>query len=227
MVAIVDDAYLSRYIELYKTQRLYLGEGIYENAIDNNYDSADDDYDSDGELMDNECYNPEEPSITRYNIVLCELYNQGIHGNCEGSTVGTHYLVNSRYKDLNMGKIRHTVNSIKHPYMVALWRRSKHALRHPIFRNYNNIISRQNYIKPEIAECIYLETQECIAILKTFWVRLIQRTWRNVLEKRKQIIRKRSSQSALYIRETTGKWPRDCLVYPGLKGMLYPIKNLH
>ena len=220
MVDIIDDAYLTRYINLYKERGLYLGEGIYENAIDVNND-----YDSDGEVISENCYDPEEPSITRYNIVLCELYNESIHGKCEGSTVGTHYLVNSRYRDFNLEKIYHTLNFIKHPYMVALWRRSKYALTHTIFRNYNNIISRHNYIKPEIAECIYLDTHECVAILKTFWIRLIQRTWRNILEKRKQIIRKRSYPNELYMREITGTWTNDCLVYPGLKGMLYPIKN--
>ena len=219
MVDIIDDAYIKRYIELYGYM-LYHRDGIYEN-ISNTFD---DDYNSDGELINSDCYEPEEPSATRYNIVLCELYNEGIHGNCGESSVGTHYLVNCRYKCLNLGEIRTNINYIMHPYMIALWRRTKHILAHSIYRNYNNIISRQNYIKPEIAECIYLETHECVAILKTFWIRLIQRTWKNVMRRRAIVIQKRTNPHELYNRQITGNWSSDCVVYPGLRGMLTQLK---
>ena len=218
MVNIIDDAYLKRYIELYRIYMLHSSDGIYENISN----TSDNDYNSDGELIDSDCYEPEEPSATRYNIVLCELYNEGIHG---VSTIGSHYLVNCRYKCLNLDEIRTDTNHIMHPYMIALWRRAKHVLTHQIYRNYNNIISRQNYIKPEIAECIYLETHECVAILKTFWIRLIQRTWKTVMRRRADVIQKRTNPIALYNREITGNWSSDCSIYPGLRGMLNPIKN--
>ena len=93
--------------------------------------------------------------------------------------------------------------------------------RHDIFKNYKNIISNKNYIKPEIAECIYLRNDgECIAILKTYWIRLIQRTWKNIYKKRISLIKKRCNLNSLKYKEIYGKWPNNCNEYPSLKGML-------
>ena len=91
---------------------------------------------------------------------------------------------------------------------------------HKLIRNYHNIISRVNYIKPEIAECFELPTGEYIAIIKTFWIKIIQRKWKKVYAVRQDIIKIRSCLSSLYTRQITGKWPDSCIDLPGLKGML-------
>ena len=95
---------------------------------------------------------------------------------------------------------------------------------HPTIRNYHNIISKPNYIKPEIGEYIILPTQEAIAILKTFWIRIIQRKWKKIFQERKNIIRQRCSIYNLNIRQIYGKWPQHCIKLPGLKGMLSDLK---
>jgi hypothetical protein len=219
MMGTIDDAFIKEYIKRY-----YQNQEVSSNYDSDEYDS--DEYDSDGCLLDNIRYEPEEPSKTRYNIVLCELHNPKMHGISPETNVGQHYLVNSRYKSLHIKFINANANAIIHPYIISLWRHSEHTKNHPIYKNYTNIVSRLNYIKPEIAECIYLETQECVAILKTFWVRLIQRTWKNILRRRKEIIKKRSNPHYLHIKQITGKWPKECLSYPQLKGMLSSIKKL-
>ena len=89
-----------------------------------------------------------------------------------------------------------------------------------MFRNYKNIILKQPYIRPEIAECVYLENEDCVAILKTHWIRLIQRTWKNIIKQRKTIIQKRARLNALRYKEFNGRWPSDCFYYPELQGML-------
>jgi len=94
---------------------------------------------------------------------------------------------------------------------------------HPTIRNYKNIISKPNYIKPEIGQYILLPTQEAVAILKTFWLRIIQRKWKKVFTQRQQVIRNRLCISALYFRETTGQWPKECVWLPELRGMLSDI----
>ena len=95
---------------------------------------------------------------------------------------------------------------------------------HPTIRNYHNIISNPNYIKPEIGEYIILPTQEAVAILKTFWLRIIQKKWKKVFQERKNIIRQRCNLSNLSIREIRGRWPESCFNLPGLKGMLSDVK---
>ena len=44
-------------------------------------------------------------------------------------------------------------------------------------------------------------------IIKTFWLRLVQRTWRRVYRERQEIWKRRCSITALRTREVTGKYP--------------------
>jgi hypothetical protein len=97
---------------------------------------------------------------------------------------------------------------------------NRHYHIHPFIRNYKHIIQRPTYIQPEIAQCIYLSGDECVAILKTFWIRIIQRTWKRVFQTRREILRKRMLPQNLRERETHGKWPMTCRYYPGIRGML-------
>jgi hypothetical protein len=95
---------------------------------------------------------------------------------------------------------------------------------HNIYKNYMNII-KNNYIKPEIGECIYLNSGHCVTILKTFWIKIIQKTWKNILKKRENIIKKSSNINFLKNRETLCKRPTYLYNYPTLKGMLHKIKT--
>ena len=182
-------------------------------------DYTESEYNSDLEDdYDDIMYDPEEESRTRYNISICELYNKRLHGN-ENSDVLYHYLVHSRYKILDINIISETSNSLNNEYV---WLENQ---MHDIFRNYKQIITMDNYIKPEITECIYLNTGHCVAILKTFWLRLVQRKWKNIIKERNNIIKKRCNLNSLRHREITGKWPQDCLKWPHFKGMLSPLKT--
>jgi len=169
-------------------------------------------------------YEPDEIGATKFNIVLCELHNEKLHGLLEGSQVKYHYLVISRYKKLHMDCISECADNFNLNYSVSLIENDKRVINHRVYRNYKHIISREDYIKPEIAECILLETQECVAILKTIWIKLIQRTWKNILKKRKSIIMKRSHPVSLHYRQVNGTWPKECANYPTLKGMLSRMK---
>ena len=95
---------------------------------------------------------------------------------------------------------------------------------HPTIRNYHNIISRPDYIKAEIGEYIILPTLESVAILKTFWLRIIQKTWKKVFRQRKIVIQNRLNPAAIYLREVTGVWPENCRGLPSLKGILSNLK---
>lgn len=65
--------------------------------------------------------------------------------------------------------------------------------KHPFIRNYRQIVLRPGYIQPEIAECIILPSGESVAILKTFWIRIIQRAWRRVVLERAATMKKKHS----------------------------------
>jgi len=183
-------------------------------------------------------------------LMLCELHYPAIHGKTADSDpqIETHYLVYDRFDPLTgisysclddeeyntdeeydsedesnenrVYTINDSITFLKNHYSNPFNFNQGSLGNHPTIRNYHNIISRQNYIKPEIGKYILLPTQEAVAILKTFWLRIIQRKWKKVFQERKNMIRNRVSFTSLHIRQITGKWPKKYETLPGLRGML-------
>jgi hypothetical protein len=184
--------------------------------------------------------------LSKYRIVLSEIYNQYIHGDGE-PMINSHYLIigkfnpyyESYYSDDDSGyndddedeeddeddydrdyvPIEEIMTLHNDKYRSQFIRNTV-RYKHPFIRNYRQIVLRPRYIQPEIAECIILPTGESVAILKTFWIRIIQRAWKRVLLERAATMKKRSTPGELYYRQTRGKW--SC-VMPGLCGMLHGV----
>jgi len=57
-------------------------------------------------------------------------------------------------------------------------------------------------------------------VLKTYWLKLIQRTWKRVLKERKQYINNCMNPHSLLYRQTHGGWFNNPH-FPSLNGMLY------
>jgi hypothetical protein len=74
--------------------------------------------------------------------------------------------------------------------------------------------------KIEIMKLAVLEDQTYSVVIKTHWIRLIQRHWRSMLKKRNEIIRGRKHPAALLWREVTGKFPHGLNVFPSLIGLM-------
>jgi len=179
--------------------------------------------------------------VSRFQIVLCELHNPAIHGFDENSDPEApgHYLIHSKYDSIissdNSDNGDYSDEEYEYECESDIYNSIYHIKRniqryivpsnllsnHPFIRNYKAIVSNENYIKPEIAECLYLLGDECVAILKTFWLRLVQRAWKRVFAERKQVYAKRMRPDSLRHREIMGKWPSSCNRLPGLHGMLY------
>jgi len=173
---------------------------------------------SDNESDDNYSdivYDPEEPNYTRFTIALCDLYNVNIHG---PNHVDGHYIVHCRYKKLHMNWIHETI------YFMHVEYQQLHTYHHNVFPNYRQIVLQENYIKPEIVECI-VKNDCCLAIIKTFWIKIIQRAWKNVLENRNKALKNRETIQALRHRELTGKWPTYCHAKGGVIGFLKSTRS--
>lgn len=189
----------------------------YNEENDLEIDSSDEGYVEDTELFQLNAYQAEEISRTKFNIVICQLYNSKKDGIPDANSgVEYHFITNDRFKIYDIVFINYFAEGY-HEYNVE---NITEITPHSIFRNYTNIVLRPDNIKPEIAECFYLSDGECVAILKTFWIKIIQRKWKNILAKRREIIKLRCQIKSILYREINGKWPRNCLEYPGLKGMM-------
>lgn len=190
------------------------------DLVEINNDS-DDDSDSDSELdsdEENDLYiNPDEPKRTRYNVVLCELYNKSYGNN---KNLCYYYLNIYSFKSLNMYLINKISKTYKTTYSLITNFKS-----FSLIKNYENIVKNENYIKPQIAENIVLESGHTICIIKTIWFKLIQRTWKKIYALRNDTIKKRCRIESLKFREITGRWPDDCIYFPSLNGMISSLKK--
>ena len=124
-----------------------------------------------------------EKSKTKYNIVLCEHYNGRIHGQIHGQMdrLEDQFLVISCFKKYDYNYISEMAEFYNDNY----FNRVKQVTPHAFIRNYKSIITNENYIQPEIAECHYLPGGECVCIKKTFWLRILQRKMKNWYKKKR------------------------------------------
>lgn len=56
-------------------------------------------------------------------------------------------------------------------------------------------------------------------VIKTFWLRLVQRTWKRIYKERQNVIKKRMHPNSLHHRSIHGKWPIGINNLPGLTHM--------
>lgn len=151
-------------------------------------------------------------------LVVCELYNPIIHYydyinyTQEWENVSMHWLnIKTFSRNISKNKINKYIKLIKSHY------NQNNSLTHPFIRNYNKIILNKNYIQLHLAKNIVLETGETICILKTYWLRIIQRTWKRIYKERQLIIQKRKNPLSIFYFQQNGKWPKDCCILPSLK----------
>jgi len=149
-----------------------------------------------------------------FNLVLCELFNTKIHGidsQSDKNIIG-HYLLCEKIDLLRENHNEYIEDLIelynmKYENILQNYKYYKH----PTIRNYEAIIGNENYIKQEIGECFYLSGDECVVILKTFWLKIIQRKWRKVFKLRCECLNRRKKINNIRYKEIHGKWPGECM----------------
>ena len=169
-----------------------------------------------------------------YVLGVCELFNENIHGFVEGQSspeIYYHYFMRNEiqiqefYEEID--EIEDMCERFNYYYSNRICRIPYYYLHHPI-PNYqiivrNNRQKNYEYIKPEIIERIILSKGgESIAIIKTFWLRIVQRTWKKVYSKQREIWNQRRSIGSILNREICRA--KEYEYYPTLRGMLSSIK---
>lgn len=116
-----------------------------------------------------------------YNLVLCELFHSEKYGIDENSdkNINNHYIVINSYKYKGIKSFSTIDKDLKFIKVDQIMMHEPTF--HPYIRNYNHI--NKNILNIQIAEKVILKGGECVAILKTFWIKIIQRTWKKVFRK--------------------------------------------
>ena len=131
-------------------------------------------------------------------LAVCEIIHPCLHGNHH--YYSGHYLVSwlISHNEFISNQYQNTLDSMKKFY----WERSD-SPSHPTIRAFWNIISTEKYYQLHIVQGYELDSGEQTAILKTFWLRIFQRKWRNICRDRREALKR---IRYLYHREITGTW---------------------
>ena len=109
---------------------------------------------------------------------VCEIYNSHLHGPCDPHAKGHFFFM----FDTSLSEF------YDNSYMdlIAAYPRPTRRYDGNI-RAYNAIVNRPNmYPMFEIVQTIMMEPGgECVAIIKTFWIRLVQRRWKRIFAERR------------------------------------------
>ena len=134
-------------------------------------------------------------------LVVCELYNDLLHG--ETHTNG-HFLVYETFQQLDDRQLKRTTDLIAKSNR-KLVRDNSPKLRHKLIRNYAHITGTNAFNTPQIAICCRLPSGEMVAILKTVYLRIFQRKWKKYYKKLMDNLRMRMTLA--HINASRLSWP--------------------
>ena len=163
----------------------------------------------------------------KFDLVLCEIYYKPYHG--AYGNINSHYLLFSRFKQIlqeDSNNFYMNYNTLDDIRDVGEWIYEHYGEPlepHPMIRNYKQIICSDKYLQPEIAEVIEMPTGEFVCILKTFWLRLIQRKWKKIYKRRMEIVRRRMNPTNFIHFQRTGYWLDECKYLPSIYGMMNDV----
>jgi len=182
----------------------------YDTSSDTSSDDTNSDDASSINLSNDETTVLPPPIVASYKLILPQMYNSTIHGNpdCDG-----HYLVHRLLKNTNYYNPTHVRT-------MQFINNHDRLFRHSFIRDYSRIIGEVKFAQPQIAECVYLEGGEYVAILKTFYIRIIQRAWKKTFARRLQIHNQKKLAINILYRLKHGYWPDHCTQLPSLRGLL-------
>ena len=189
--------------------------------------------DSDNEIDENSISLSNMNMDTKFCLLIPELFNKNIHGKTHDSdpNIDNHYIVlqtfnfNTNTNNTNRNNIINLFKYIKEmcKFYKTYYRRNFYNLYlgNKSIRNYNNIIKHSSYLDIEIGQIYYLKGGECVCIIKTFWIKIIQRAWKKIYQMRKKIYQQRNNRpDSIMYRQLTGKYLDKYSYIPSIRGML-------
>ena len=84
--------------------------------------------------------------------------------------------------------------------------------------NINNTYLYHPKLNVIYREC--LPGNECVACIKTIWIKLIQRRWKKLFKIRNEIIKQRATPKSMYYRELNGTWPNKLKTLPSIMNII-------
>lgn len=194
----------------------------YSNNDNNNDGDENDDY------VYNNTYNIHmSNNFIKKNILLIpEIYNKYFHGKTMDSdpNIDGQFLVLQTFNiqpENSIFEFFKYINNLCKFYKKYYKKNYYNSnVSHNLLRNYHNIIKHPSYLNLQIGQIYYLTGDECVCVIKTIWLKIIQRAWKKIYKIRKEIKQLRCRPDSIMYRQICGKWPQNCNYLPSIRGML-------
>ena len=164
-------------------------------------------------------------------INIQDVYNQDYDSELDLQSISSNDISDEMNNDeMNNDEMNNELNK-NNIVLCELYQKNIHGFTNESDKNINGhylVISKlnpynkkhnQEIIELHIAKCIYLNGDECVAIIKTIWLKLIQRNWKRIYAERKKIEKLRKHPQHIHYWMLHGKWSNECKL-PSLNGML-------
>lgn len=156
----------------------------------------------------------------RFSLVVASLYHPTYGFDPEHSSKDIHTHILCIYKSPNTApkQLKYVTQTSKLVRKQMDILRKKNGRDNGSIQNFFNIMEKMS--RPQIGETIMLPGDEMVVVLKTIWIRLIQRAWKKVYAQRLNMLQERRRPQSIAERERSGIWPITCNVMPDIRGML-------
>ena len=154
----------------------------------------------------------DQEQTSKYTLGFCDLYHPYYHGEHEKNDD----LIETQYLYMMPTNLHNSEQIMSQRIYRLMQRRHIHGSyesEHPHIRNYKSYSTHINHIGPQIIEVVEGPHDYTTAVIKTHYLRLLQRKWKKVVAERKMIIALRKQPKAIMYRRTHGKWPSNCAKY--------------
>lgn len=193
--------------------------------------SGDDDYSY--EHNNNFQINLSNNNVNKNILLIPEIYNKYFHGktldsdpNIDGQflVLQTFYInPNNNINNNNIiieffNYVNNLCKFYKKYYEKKLY--EIHLPPHTVLRNYHIIIKHPSYLNLQIGQVYYLKGDECVCVIKTIWLKVVQRAWKKIYKIRNEIKQLRCRPDSIMYRQFCGRWPQNCSYLPSIRGIL-------
>lgn len=150
---------------------------------------------------------------SKYVLGFCDLYHPVLHGaiNIDEEDVLSRFLY---ITDIDL-------QSSEQMVVQRIWNLQRcindnggvDTLNHPIIRNYHRYAFHNYNVEPQIIEIFDGPHDYTTAIIKTHFLRLLQRKWKKIYAERKRVIALRKHPKSIQFLRLHGRWPANCSKY--------------
>lgn len=150
---------------------------------------------------------------SKYILGMCDLYHPVLHGDIiDGKEEILSRFLYMTDTDLESSE---QMISLRMSNLRAITNNNGgvNCLNHPIVRNYQKLTYHNYHMAPQIIEICDGPYDYTTAIIKTHFIRLLQRKWKKICAERKRVIALRKHPKSIQYRTIHGRWPANCSKY--------------